>query len=57
MNIAFKDKEKGLRVTQCCFPWAFPQLVGTHVAKEAGSAAKREDGSECCCRARRQVDE
>lgn len=57
MNIAFKDKEKELRVAQRRFPWAFPQLVRTHVAKEAGSAAKREDGSEYCCGARRQVDE
>lgn len=42
MNIAFKDKEKGLQVAQCRFPGASPQLVGTNVAKEAGSAAKRE---------------
>lgn len=42
MNIAFKDKEKGLQVAQCRFPGAFPQLVGTNVAKEAGSAAKRK---------------
>lgn len=57
MTIAFKNKKKGLWVAQCCFSWAFLQLVGTHVAKEAGSAAQREDASDCCCAARRRVDE
>lgn len=57
MNVAFKDKKKGLWVTQCLFYWAFLQPVGTHVAKEAGSAAKREDAPESCCVVRRLVDE
>lgn len=54
VNVAFKDKKKGLWVSQCCFYWPFLQPVGTHVAKEAGSAAKREDGVRmllCCPKA------
>lgn len=56
MNVVVKHNKKGHRDAQCPFYWVSLQPVGTHLAKEAGLADK-EDALECCCTARRWVNE
>lgn len=50
MNVVVKDKKKGRReVTPSAPSIVLSSSQWGHMAKEAGSADRREDASECCC--------